>query len=118
MANRAAIQNPKGLPGRSPGRFGRPGGAATEPHRGDGTLLLVSIVLALGRCIARPIVWPIAAAIGEPYKAVTLSESIHAQGMPQKQCLLLPGEHVEQALMGLHLAHFDDDHKPPETAPK
>ena len=47
MANRAAIQNPEGLPGRSPGRFGRPVGAATEPRRGEGTLLLVSMVLAL-----------------------------------------------------------------------
>lgn len=47
MANCAAIQNPKGLPGRSPGRFGRPVGAATEPRRGEGTLLLVSMVLAL-----------------------------------------------------------------------
>ena len=47
MANRAAIQNPKALPGRSPGRFGRPAGAATEHRRGDGTLLLVSMVLAL-----------------------------------------------------------------------
>ena len=66
MANRAAIQNPEGLPGRSPGRFGRPVGAVTEHRRGDGTLLLVSTVLALGRAIARPIVSPIAAAIGEP----------------------------------------------------
>ena len=66
VANRAAIQNPKDLPGRSPGRFGRPAGAATEHRRGDGTLLLVSMVLALGRAIARPIVSPIAAAIGEP----------------------------------------------------
>jgi hypothetical protein len=41
VANRAAIQNPEGLPGRSPGRFGRPVGAATEPRRGEGTLLLV-----------------------------------------------------------------------------
>ena len=47
MANRAAIQNPEGLPGRSPGRFGRPAGAATEPRRGDCILLLVSMVLAL-----------------------------------------------------------------------
>ena len=43
MADRAAIQNPEGLPGRSPGRFGRPGGAATEPRRGDGILLLGSM---------------------------------------------------------------------------
>jgi hypothetical protein len=47
VANCAAIQNPEGLPGRSPGRFGRPVGAATEPRRGEGTLLLVSMVLAL-----------------------------------------------------------------------
>ena len=66
MADRAAIQNPEGLPGRSPGRFGRPGGAATEPRRGDGILLLGSMFLALGGCIAGPIVGPIAAAIGEP----------------------------------------------------
>ena len=66
VANRAAIQNPKDLPGRSPGRFGRPGGAATEPRRGDGILLLGSMFLALGGCIAGPIVWPIAPAIGEP----------------------------------------------------
>ena len=66
MANRAAIQNPKGLPGRSPGRFGRPGGAATEPRRGEGTLLLVSIALAIARRIAPPIAGPIADAIGEP----------------------------------------------------
>ena len=65
MAYRAAIQNPEGLPGRSPGRFGRPAGAATETRRGDGTLLLVSMVLALGSPIAQPIVLPIAAAIGE-----------------------------------------------------
>ena len=66
MANRAAIQNPKVLPGRSPGRFGRPEGPATEPHRGEGTLLLVSIALALGRRIARPIAGSIVYAIGEP----------------------------------------------------
>ena len=66
VADRAAIQNPEGLPGRSPGRFGRPGGAATEPRRGDGILLLGSMFLALGGCIAGPIVGPIAAAIGEP----------------------------------------------------
>ena len=66
MANRAAIQNPNGRPGRSPGRFGRPAGAATEPRRGDGTLLLVSMVLALSRPIPGPMVSPIAAAIGEP----------------------------------------------------
>ena len=66
VANRAAIQNPEGLPGRSPGRFGRPAGAATEPRRGDGILLLGSMFLALGGCIAGPIVWPIAPAIGEP----------------------------------------------------
>ena len=50
----------------APGRFGRPGGAATEPRRGDGILLLGSMFLALGGCIAGPIVGPIAAAIGEP----------------------------------------------------
>ena len=66
VANRAAIQNPKGLPGRSPGRFGRPVGAATEPRRGEGTLLLVSIALAIARRIAPPIAGPIADAIGEP----------------------------------------------------
>ena len=65
VADRAAIQNPEGLP-RAPGRFGRPGGAATEPRRGDGILLLGSMFLALGGCIAGPIVGPIAAAIGEP----------------------------------------------------
>ena len=69
MANCAAIQNPTGLPGRSPGRFGRPVGAATEPRRGEGTLLLGSMFLAIGRCIAAPIAGPIAAAIGEPYEA-------------------------------------------------
>jgi len=69
VANRAAIQNPEGLPGRSPGRFGRPLGAATEPRRGEGTLLLGSMFLAIGRCIAAPIAGPIAAAIGEPYEA-------------------------------------------------
>ena len=71
MANRAAIQNPKGLPGRSPGRFGRPAGAATEPRRGDGTLLLVCIVFAIGRCIAGAMAGPIAAAIGQQYVALT-----------------------------------------------
>ena len=55
VLNRAAIQNPESLPGRSPGRFGRPTGPPAEPRRGDGTLLLVSMVLALGLRIARPI---------------------------------------------------------------
>ena len=66
MEARAASRNPEGLPGRSPGRFGQPAGLATEPRRGDGTLLLVSMVLALGRPIPGPMVSPIATAIGEP----------------------------------------------------
>ena len=59
------IQNPEGLRG-APREVWAPGGAATEPHRGDGILLLGSMFLALGGCIAGPIVGPIAAAIGEP----------------------------------------------------
>ena len=66
MEARAASRNPEGLTGRSPGRFGRHAGTATEPRRGDGTLLLVSMVLALGRSIAGAMAGSIAAAIGEP----------------------------------------------------
>ena len=51
----------KAFRGAPPGGLGGP-----EPRRGDGILLLGSMFLALGGCIAGPIVGPIAAAIGEP----------------------------------------------------
>jgi len=62
---RVASRNLKSQTGRSPGGLWLPVRVATEPQRGDGTLLLVSMVLALGRSIVGFIVSPIALGIDE-----------------------------------------------------
>ena len=67
---RAAVRILKALRG-APRKVWASRRGGHRPHRGDGTLLLVCIVFAIGRCIAGAMAGPIAAAIGQQYVALT-----------------------------------------------